>query len=162
MPADDPCSPAQTEAELRRLANVYARAMDRDEPELLDTIVTDDIVIEGPGFRQQGLAEIRGNPAILRQMFLMTRHVVHNQTVRIHGDEAEGETYCTASHILRPGVDGEGDAALVWAVRYQDRFRRVDDRWRFSRRTLIIDWTETRPVTLAAGPNPQAAQAGKR
>ena len=142
---------AETEAELRRLANLYARAMDRNEPALLDDILTDDIVLEGPGFRIDGLAASRNNPALLKQMYLMTQHVVHNQTVDVSGDEAAGETYCTASHVLRPASEGEGHAALVWAIRYQDRFRRVDGSWRFSGRTLIVDWSETRPVTLMTG-----------
>lgn len=141
----------QAESAFRQIACLYARAMDRAEPELLDGIATDDLILEGPGFTSHGLDKARGFPAMLRQMFLMTQHVVHNQTITITGDEAEGETYCTASHISHPAAAGEGHTALVWAVRYQDKFRRENGKWLLSQRALIVDWSETRPVTLGTG-----------
>ena len=135
----------------RRIAAVYARAMDRNEPELLDEILAEDIVVEGPGFTMEGLEQVRQSPAMLRQMFLMTQHVVHNQTLRFEGDEARGETYCTASHILHPEADAQGHTAYVWAIRYQDTLKKQRGTWRLARRVLVVDWSEYRPVTLGLG-----------
>jgi len=143
-----PASRAETESELLRLAFLYARAMDRHDPALLEQVMADDAVIEGPGFVQEGLAKTQQSPVLLQKMYLLTRHIVHNQTVTIDGDTAEGETYCTASHVHRPEGDSNRTAALVWAIRYQDRFVRTPAGWRFARRALVIDWSETRPVTL--------------
>lgn len=137
---------AQALEPFRRLACLYARAMDRGEPELLDQILTADVVLEGPGFRCDGLAEARRNPDMLREMYLLTRHVVENQTIAVEGDRARGETYSTASHVLRPGPEHKGCKALIWAIRYQDEFRREGGAWRFSHRTLVLDWSELRDV----------------
>ena len=76
-------------------------------------------------------------------MFRATAHRVSNQLVAINGDEASGETCCVAEHLLK-----DADAILVWSIRYQDRWRREDGAWRFHHRSLIVDWQETRPVTL--------------
>lgn len=142
---------AEAERAFRRIASLYARAMDSNEPDLLTDILTSDIEIEGPGFTMQGLEQVSQSPAMLRQMYLMTQHLVHNQTFTFEGGEAVGETYCTASHILRPEADGESHKALVWAIRYQDRFRKEGGEWRLARRALIVDWSEIRPVTLGLG-----------
>ncbi len=149
-PAGSETDGDRVEAAYRRLAALYARAMDRNEPALLADVLTHDVSLEGPGFRTEGLETVAGSPAMLREMYLMTQHVIHNQTLVVRGDEAEGETYCTANHIMRPAADGAGHSALVWALRYQDRLRREDGAWRISARMLIVDWSETRPVSLGA------------
>lgn len=141
----------EAEQAYRHIASVYARAMDRNEPDLLNDILTSDVVLQGKGFTQQGLDEVRQSPAMLRQMFLLTQHVVHNQTLTLEGDTATGETYCTASHILHPEAGAQGHTAYVWAIRYQDTLRREGSTWRLARRALVIDWSEYRPVTLGLG-----------
>ena len=136
------------EAAFRRLACGYARSMDRNLPELLDDVLTADVVIDGPGFRISDLAGARAAPGTLKTMFSQTTHVVHNQTLLLTGaDEAEGETYCTAAHISLP-AEGEPLSAWVWAIRYQDRMRREGGTWKLSYRQLIVDWTDRRPVEL--------------
>ena len=133
----------------RSLAELYAQAADRNRPELLDRIMAEDAVIEGPGFRLNGRAEIRSIPASLRQRFHATRHVVENQAVTVDGAEASGETYCTANHLYEQ--PGAGMQVLVWHIRYQDRFARIGDDWRFAERRLLLDWTEIRSATVAGG-----------
>lgn len=134
-------------AVFRAMAERYAQAADRNVPALLDAIMTRDVVLDGPGFSMSGLDEVRGFPALLAQRFRGTRHVVHNQTIEVDGDRACGETYCTASHLLRDSAH-----ALVWHLRYQDVFRREGGEWRFARRTIVLDWTETTSVDLPADP----------
>lgn len=129
--------------EFRRLAELYAQAADSNRPELLDAIMTDDAVIEGAEFRMEGIAEIRRIPAMLKEFYLRTRHLVHNQTVVVEGEQASGETYSTASHLLKDGAQ-----VLVWHMRYQDVFHKHGGQWRFAKRTLLIDWTETRAVAV--------------
>ena len=145
--------PAEVLAELRQLSEIYARAMDRNAPELLEDILTDDVVVIGPGFRMEGLGEVQQSPAMLRDMYVMTQHLVHNLTARVKDGEAKGETYSTASHVMKPASDGGGHAILVWAIRYQDRYRLQGGRWRICARTLVVDWSEVRPVTIGPGEN---------
>ncbi|GAD50762.1 hypothetical protein NT2_12_00260 [Caenibius tardaugens NBRC 16725] len=134
----------------RRNGSLYARAMDANEPDLLDGVMTADAVIESPGAVMDGIAAIRACPGMLREMFQSTQHLVHNQTVEQLSDtEARGETYCTASHILPPSGEGQPYSALVWAIRYQDQLRLVDGVWKIAKRALVLDWTETRPVDFS-------------
>jgi hypothetical protein len=39
---------------------------------------------------------------------------------------------------------------LCWAIRYQDEWQRDGDDWRFTRRELIVDWEELRPLKPVA------------
>jgi len=140
---------AADEAAIRRLAALYARAMDRNEPQLLAEIFTADALLEGPGFAMRGHGEICAIPGMLSQMYSRTLHQIHNQTVRISGDSGEAETYCTANHLT---AQGRGASNLVWAMRYHDRLVRENGHWRFQQRSAVIDWTETRPAQLTAPP----------
>jgi len=134
-----------TEAELMRLVVSYARAMDQNEPDILNDILTEDIVLMGPGFSITGLAGVLAVPQALREQYSATRHLVYNQTVMLDGDTAKGETYSTASHLIK--TDSDSKEVLNWEIRYQDQFRLCGGRWRIARRELVVDWTETRPIS---------------
>ena len=138
----------EDESALRRTAETYAAGADRRDKSLWSSILTEDCVIEGPGFRVEGREANLGSIDLLGQMFLKTQHRVHNQLVTIAGDHAEGETYSTADHLSE--VDGER-RLLCWAIRYQDQWRREEGSWRFSSRKLVIDWEETRVIGRANG-----------
>jgi uncharacterized protein (TIGR02246 family) len=141
---------AADEAAIRRLAALYARAVDRNEPDTLRGLFTADAVLEGPGFTMRGHAELAAIPGMLHGMYHRTLHQVHQQTVQVDGDHAWAETYCTANHLSdRGGGVGEN---LSWAMRYHDEFIRHDGRWLFSRRQVLIDWTETHPAQLPPAP----------
>lgn len=130
-------------AELRRTAEVYAQGADRRDKQAWQSIMSAEIVIDGPGFRAEGLKANLGSLDVLSQMFRATTHRVFNQVVAINGDDASGETYCLAEHLLN-----DADEILVWSIRYQDQWRREDGCWRFYHRNLVVDWQETRPVTI--------------
>ena len=130
-------------AALRQTAELYAQGADRRDKALWQQVLAPEIVIEGPGFRAEGLDANLGSLDALGQMFRGTQHRVSNQLVTIDGDRAMGETYCVAEHLLL-----DADAVLVWSLRYQDAWRRVGDTWRFTQRILKVDWQETRPVTM--------------
>jgi len=138
--------PFEEEWALRKTAEIYAAGADQRNKSLWAAILTEDCVIEGPGFRIEGREANLGSIERLGQMFLKTQHRVHNQMVEIDGDRAEGETYSTADHLLE--VDGER-RLVCWAIRYQDEWRREDNQWRFSSRKLVVDWDETRAIGRA-------------
>ena len=134
------------ELALRRLAYLYARGMDRNEPDIIRQIFTEDAIIESPVVVQKGIEEIIGVPLMLSKMFASTMHAVHNQTVNIDGEKARGETYGVAYQIKKT-KDGLYES-LDWGIRYQDRFMRTGGQWRFTHRKLIIEWTRTMPVEM--------------
>lgn len=135
---------AKTQAALRSACETYAIGADRRDKDLWRAVLTNDCVIEGPGFRSEGLESNLGSLDMLSRMFRTTRHVVHQVHASVAGNEAESETYCTAEHLLK-----NSDEVLSWAIRYQDRWRHENGGWRIAHRRLVIDWEETRPVKVA-------------
>lgn len=131
------------EAALRHTAELYARGADRRDKALWGSIVTADCIIEAPGILLSGREQIVAALEVLARLYVATQHRVHNQTVSISGDRASGETYGSADHLSER--DGQR-TLLSWAIRYQDQWRREAGQWRFARRSLILDWTETRAL----------------
>lgn len=132
--------------ELRRCAELYAVGADRRDKALWSSVMSEDIVLEGPGFRHEGRETVLGLLDVLDQMFRATQHQVFQVVATVEGDSASGETYCNAQHLLK-----DRDALLIWAIRYQDRWQRRDGDWRFIHRRLIVDWEEVRPIKAEAG-----------
>lgn len=131
------------QAELRRTAELYAQAADRRDKNLWMEIMTADCCLQGPGFELSGRDAVLSSLDALTAMYSVTQHRIHNQTVRISADSAEGETYGSALHI----ATSEGGKEIVdWAIRYQDQWRREEGAWRFCSRKLVLDWEERRKL----------------
>ncbi len=132
------------EAALRLTLALYAQGADRLDKALWRQVLAEDCVIEGPGFAISGREANLGSIDALGEMFRGTMHRIHQMVVTIDGDEAHGETYCTADHLLK-----DRDAVLVWTIRYQDSWcRQADGTWQFTARKLIVEWEETREVNV--------------
>lgn len=131
---------------LRRLTQLYAQAVDSNQPELFASLFTEDAVVEGPGFRFDGRERLRAVPGDLVRLFRGTMHCVFNHTATIENDTASGETYCIAYH----GTEDSGGrpATLEWFIRYQDRYVRSGDGWRFTHRLLVVPWIRTTAAEL--------------
>lgn len=129
-------------AALRELAERYARAVDRRDYALAETLFCEDAELIGPGF------QLVGRDRIVRSMrriesYTCTQHFVHNQLVTLEGEHASAETYGLAVHLYER--DGE-PRKLDWGIRYQDRFARTEQGWRFARRELVVDWVHDVPL----------------
>ncbi len=71
-----------------------------------------------------------------------TMHFVGQSTVfTLAGDRATGEAYCLAHHLT---VHGEKRSLMIAALRYQDRFVKIEGTWLFAERLLYVDWIEER------------------
>jgi uncharacterized protein (TIGR02246 family) len=135
------------EQALSHLANRYAQAVDRRDADALVSLFTEEGIIERPGSVWRGHEKLRGIIARLNTLYGTTFHTVRNQTAIIDGDNALGETYCVAMHILN-STDGKR-ARMDMGIRYQDSFVRQDGVWLFARRELIVDWVETTALPVA-------------
>lgn len=134
-------------AALRRTAELYARGADHRDKDIWRSVMAANVVVTGPGFANEGLEANLGSIDYLASQFKANRHLIHNQVMDVNGDTANGETVCTAEHLLT-GPDGS-DLVLSWAIRYQDQLVRdaaSPTGWRFTRRDLIVDWKELRPI----------------
>lgn len=126
----------------------YAEAVDRLDRDKLLSCFTADALCEGPNYKYQGHDEIASMIPILDEMFHYAWHAIHNVSVRIDGDTAFAETYCTARHLKR-GATPETGEVLSMTIRYQDRVVRRADGWKISHRLQIREWVETHLVSGA-------------
>ena len=126
----------------------YAEAVDRLDREKLVSVFTEDALCEGPNYKYQGHNEIASMIPILDEMFHYAWHAIHNVSVKIDGDTAFAETYCTARHLKR-GATPEVGEVLSMTIRYQDRVVRTASGWKIVHRLQIREWVETHSVTGA-------------
>jgi uncharacterized protein (TIGR02246 family) len=136
--------------ELRELALRYARACDTHDAEEFAAIFTEDGEIVSPGHTMTGRDQIVAVvPTALKQMYLRTMHMVHNDLVWIDGDTARGETYCTAHHLTKESDTKASD--YIMSIIYDNQFRKVNGRWYFCHRKLNLRWSKTDKVDISAG-----------
>jgi hypothetical protein len=133
--------------EIRDLALLYCRGIDRQDFELVQSLYTTDATdTHGPKHYatvEAFVSDLRNSLPELRY----SGHHVCNHLVSVDGDTGEGEVYALAYHIMPDGKGGF--AQYVLGVRYLDNYRKEHGRWRFAKRVVTFDWDETKPV-----PNP--------
>jgi uncharacterized protein (TIGR02246 family) len=133
---------------LRDLVEAYARGLDRREFDTVAALFTSDATLTLYGNETKGREQLATAFHVLDR-YDVTTHFLGQTTVDIDGDRATGETYCLAHHLSDQGN-------RVMSIRYQDVFTRVDGRWYFLSRELVVDWEERRPPPEAkAKPEPK-------
>jgi ketosteroid isomerase-like protein len=142
--------------EIRELAMLYSRGVDRKDAALLRTLYTKDAT-DTHGDTFDGFAG--DYVQFLEQAFPHMRYSGHhicNHLISVNGDSADGEVYALAYHII-PDRNG-GWLEDFMCVRYIDRYRKEDDgRWRFAKRVVTYDLRSRRPVPAPEGAAPDAA-----
>ena len=140
-------------AELRQLAERYARACDRGDGALYASVFLPEgwchVTRAGKpaGVGQRGHEELSKVPGFLRR-YTETFHFLGQSTYEIGDGEATGEVYCLAHHLT---ADLHGGTNHVMHIRYHDIYRPGSDgQWKIADREVTIDWTETRAAGLAA------------
>lgn len=138
--------------EIRELAMLYSRGVDRKDIELLRTLYAKDATDHhGRFFSGSADDYLR----FLEKSFPhmpMSGHFICNHLVSVDGDEGEGEVYALAYHVLPDGKGGYVEDFK--AVRYIDRYRKEDGRWQFASRVVAFDHESAHPVRAPDGPMP--------
>ena len=149
-------SPAEAADRLaiRELFDAYAHCADRRDAEGQKALFTDDTVfavyMDGEG--SEATYVLNGRDALTPvfddlNRYEATTHFNGQSTVRIDGDRATGESYTIAHHLFFE----DGNRKIMTAsLRYLDTVAKIDGRWYFAERKLLLDWSETRPSTPAA------------
>ena len=131
--------------EIRELGMLYSRGVDRKDGALLRTLYTKDAT-DTHGDTFDGPAE--DYVQFLERAFPYMRYSGHhicNHLISVSGDEADGEIYALAYHII-PDREG-GWLEDFMCVRYIDNYRKESDgRWRFAKRVVTYDMRSKRPV----------------
>jgi hypothetical protein len=142
--------------EIRELAMLYSRGVDRKDAELLKTLYTRD------GMDNHG-KHFNGNAhdyiQFLEKSFPympMSGHFICNHLISVNGDEGDGEVYALAYHVI---PDGKGGVTKDFmGVRYIDRYRKEDGRWLFANRVVSFDIHTREPMPTPAEPSIAPAQ----
>lgn len=140
--------------EIRELAQLYSRGVDRKDIGLLRTLYTaDSIDRHGPYYD----GPVEGYFAFLERSLPhmhVGAHFICNHLISVDGDAGEGEVYAIAWHLI---PDGKGGLLHdMQAVRYIDTYRREDGRWRFAKRVVSFDMKLVQPAAdHGAKPDPE-------
>ncbi len=65
-------------------------------------------------------------------------------TVALDGGRATGESYTIAHHLFTAAGSRK---IMIASLRYLDTFAKIEGRWYFAERKLIVDWSETRTLS---------------
>lgn len=138
---------------IRELAMLYSRGVDRKDVELLKTLYTKDGTdYHADRFRGSADDYIKFLERSLPHM-RMSSHNICNHLISVRGDEADGEVYAVAFHVIPDGKGGFAEDFMC--VRYIDRYRKeADGRWRFVTRVVTFDHHTVRPLTSVDPPAP--------
>jgi hypothetical protein len=139
---------------LRELFDAYAHCADRRDAEGQKALFTDDtrFAVYMDGEASEPTYVLEGREALTPvfddlNRYEATTHFNGQSTVTIDGNRATGESYTIAHHLYRE--DGTRKI-MIAALRYHDTFAKIDGRWYFATRDLILDWSETRSMTAPA------------
>jgi hypothetical protein len=135
---------------LSALSLQYAAAVDRRDRESFLEVFHPDAVLRifNPSDAEQPTAELTGHEQLGEvttriARFDRTFHFVGGGRYDVAVETASGEVPCVAHHLTR----GDDPTDYVMYIRYVDEYRRDEARgWCISTRTLLVDWTDTRPV----------------
>jgi hypothetical protein len=130
--------------QIRELVLLYSRGVDRKDGALLRTLYTQDAT-DTHGDTFDGPAE--DYVQFLERSFPYMRYSGHhicNHLISVAGDEGEGEVYALAFHLIPDRKGGWMEDFMC--VRYVDRYRRDEGRWRFAQRVVSYDYRSQRPV----------------
>ena len=133
---------------IRELVLCYSRAVDRKDVGLLRDLYTGDATdTHGDSFDGSAEDFCKFIEASLPHMTYSGHHAC-NHMISIVGDEANGEVYALAFHVLPDQEHARKQIEDFMAVRYIDNYRRCDDgKWRFSKRVVTYDMQLQRPFT---------------
>ena len=138
--------------EIRELVDAYAHCADRRDAKGQMSLFTPDahfVVFmdtrsDKPSMelkRREDLASVFHE----LNKYEATTHFMGQSTVVLDGDRATGETYCIAHHVSA----FEGKRTLfIASLRYYDVFAKVEGKWLFAERKIMVDWTDTRPINV--------------
>jgi hypothetical protein len=136
--------------EIRELALLYSRGVDRKDPALLRTLYTKDgMDFHGDKFRGPAEDYVQFLEASMPHLRYSGHHIC-NHLISVDGDTGYGEVYALAYHIYRDRSGGYVED--LQTVRYLDQYRKEGGRWRFAQRDVIFDAVSVRPIDEPAIP----------
>jgi hypothetical protein len=152
--------------DIERVLSTYARAVDRQDLQLLKSCYHPDAINHNAVSRSNAWEFAELLLPMMRRLFSGTMHHVTHTDIRVDGDHASAESYFIAWHLVVGGYEEivamfgapyademrrlgklEGGHDFVGAGRYLDRFERRDSVWRIAERNVTMEWNHYGAVT---------------
>jgi SnoaL-like domain len=146
-------SPAEAADRLaiRELFDAYAHCADRRDAEGQKALFTVDtrFAVYMQGEKSEPTYVLQGREALTPvfadlNRYEATTHFNGQSTVALDGNLATGESYTIAHHVF---AEASIRKIMIASLRYLDAFAKIDGRWFFAERRLIVDWSETRTLS---------------
>jgi hypothetical protein len=135
---------------IRELFDAYAHCADTRDAEGQKALFTTDtkFSVFMNGARSEPSYVLEGREALSPvfadlNRYEVTMHFNGQSAVDLNGDTATGDSYTIAHHVFTE--DGVRMMMVAW-LRYLDMFTKVDDTWLIAERSIILQWSETRPL----------------
>ena len=136
---------------IRELVQIYCRAADRHDNELMRSLYHEDATDDhGSFFKGLAMEFIDKLPEIQVPMEIL-HHNVTTHNIELQGDRAEGEVYVLAFHKIRTD---EGSIDLLIGGRYFDKYEKRDGVWKFAARAVVADWANLHDPSIVNLDNP--------
>ena len=137
---------------IRELIEAYAHCADRRDARGQLSLFTSDthVVVYMNAEDPTPSQELHSRDALAPvfadlNKYAATMHFVGQSTIlSLTNDRGTGEVYCMAHHLT---VDGEKRRLMIAALRYYDKFVKIDSAWLFAERLLYVDWLEERVLS---------------
>jgi hypothetical protein len=137
---------------IRELVEAYAHCADRRDAEGQMGLFTADthFVVYMNAKDPTPSQELHSREALAPvfadlNQYAATTHFVGQSTIfTLTGDQATGEAYCLAHHVM---IDGGKRRLMLASLRYLDTFVKIDGAWLFAERLLYVEWLEERPLS---------------
>jgi ketosteroid isomerase-like protein len=131
--------------EIQELIARYCHAIDHFELDALDSIFTENAVLDYTAFEAPrcGLQEMKVFLADVLAMHSSYYHLAATSTITIDGDTAECHTICHNPMVLRR--DGRPDLLYVCGLWYHDDLVRTPEGWRIAERVEEKCYLATMP-----------------
>ena len=133
--------------ELQDLVTQYADIIDRKAFSELNTIFTDDAIIdyEATGALKCSVKEMIAFLTEAMSLFPNHQHLVSNTHFKVDGDTATGRVMCF--NPMEMAVE-DGTQTFILGIWYVDEFARINGRWLFTSRRQEASWNLNFPERL--------------
>jgi hypothetical protein len=136
---------------IRELVEAYAHCADRRDAQGQMALFTPDthFVVYMDAKNPTPSQELHSRDALAPvfadlNKYDATMHFVGQSTIlTLIGNRATGEAYTLAHHLT---INGGKRRLMIAALRYSDRFVKLDGAWLFAERLLYVDWIEERAL----------------
>jgi ketosteroid isomerase-like protein len=137
---------------IRELVEAYAHCADRRDAKGQMALFTADahFVVYMNAKDPKPSQELHSHEALAPvfadlNKYAATMHFLGQTTiVTLTDDRGTGETYCMPHHLT---IEGEKRKIMIAALRYYDKFAKVNGEWLFAERLLYVDWIEERGMS---------------